>query len=278
MPPLATSHSSPATHNEPATASLWDSFRTQLRVIGALLMREILTRYGRKNIGFLWLFIDPMIFSLSIAFVWTQIHLRHFQTIPVFAFVLVSYSTVALWRRTTSVCMSAIEPNKSLLYHRHITVLDFYISRSLLEDAGSTMAFVMLVLFFAMVGMMPLPVDPLQVAAGWFLLAWFGFGLALTVGSVVHRVPLIQKAWRPLSLILFLCSAVVFPMDAAPAQAREILLWLPLVSGIEYLREGYFGPVISYYYDVFYMVACNLILTIAGLISVRLLDNRTIAD
>ena len=264
--------------HEAPSASLLSSFRTQLRVIGALLMREVLTRYGRKNIGFLWLFVDPILFTVTIAFVWTQVHLRHFEAIPIFAFVLVSYSTVPLWRRTTSLCMSAIEPNKALLYHRHITVLDFYISRTLLEDAGSTMAFVILVLFFALLGAMPLPVDPLQVTAGWMLLAWFGFGLALVVGSAVHRVPLMQKAWRPISLVLFLCSAVVFPMDAAPPQAREILLWLPLVSGIEYLREGYFGPVITYYYDIFYMIVCNLLLTIAGLVSVRLLGSRTIAD
>lgn len=32
------------------------SFQIQLRVVGALLMREILTRYGRHNIGFLWVF------------------------------------------------------------------------------------------------------------------------------------------------------------------------------------------------------------------------------
>jgi capsular polysaccharide transport system permease protein len=278
MSSLDTSYPSPVTHNKAATASLLSPLRTQLRVIGALLMREILTRYGRKNIGFLWLFVDPILFTLTIAFVWTQVHLRHFEAIPIFAFVLVSYSTVALWRRTTSLCMNAIEPNKSLLYHRHISVLDFYISRALLEDAGSTMAFVILVLFFALLGVMPLPVDPLQVTVGWVLLSWFGFGLALTVGSIVHRVPLMQKAWRPLSLVLFLCSAVVFPMDAAPPHAREILLWLPLVSGIEYLREGYFGPVITYHYDMFYMIICNLLLTIAGLVSVRLLGSRTIAD
>ena len=31
------------------------------RVIGALLLRELLTRYGRNNIGFLWLFVEPRV-------------------------------------------------------------------------------------------------------------------------------------------------------------------------------------------------------------------------
>ena len=37
--------------------SLLHSLRVQRRVIGALFMREALTRYGRHNIGFLWLFV-----------------------------------------------------------------------------------------------------------------------------------------------------------------------------------------------------------------------------
>ena len=42
----------------------------QKRVISALLMREILTRYGRHNIGFLWLFAEPMIFTVGVTVLW----------------------------------------------------------------------------------------------------------------------------------------------------------------------------------------------------------------
>jgi len=266
------------THNEPATASLWDSFRIQSRVIGAMLMREILTRYGRKNIGFLWLFVEPMLFALTISLIWTVIRVKSFEGIPLFAFVLVSYLTVPLWRRTVSRCSGAIEANRSLLYHRHVSVLDFYFTRILLEVAGATMALVGLVLLCALFGVVPLPFDPLQVVAGWLMLAWFGFGLALLVGSIIQRAPLLQKAWQPFSLVLFLTSAVFFPAYVVPAAGREILLWSPLVSGIEYLREGYFGPLVPYYYNMFYMAVFNLLLTVFGLVSVRLLGNRITAD
>ena len=76
----------------------------------------------------------------------------------------------------------------------------------------------------------------------------------------------------------FLTSAVFFPAYVVPAAGREILLWLPLVSGIEYLSEGYLGPVIPYYYDMFYMAVCNLLLTVLGLVSVRLLGKHITAD
>ena len=74
------------------------SLRLQLRVLGALLMREIITRYGRDNLGFLWLFAEPMLFTLGITALWTSAGLAHGSTLPVVAFALTGYSSVLLWR------------------------------------------------------------------------------------------------------------------------------------------------------------------------------------
>ena len=52
-------------------SDLRESWRIQRRVIWALVMREILTRYGRHNIGFLWLFVEPMIFTLLVTLLWS---------------------------------------------------------------------------------------------------------------------------------------------------------------------------------------------------------------
>ena len=40
------------------------SLHIQRRVISALLKREIITRYGRNNIGFMWLFVEPLVMTL----------------------------------------------------------------------------------------------------------------------------------------------------------------------------------------------------------------------
>ena len=51
--------------------TLADGWAVQRRVIFALLMREVLTRFGRHNIGFLWMFVEPMVFTLFVAGLWT---------------------------------------------------------------------------------------------------------------------------------------------------------------------------------------------------------------
>ena len=274
MPSLVTRHKSLVTHNEPATASLWHSLRTQLRVIGALLMREILTRYGRKNIGFLWLFVDPMIFTGLIALIWSVIRTRHLDNISVVAFAVTGYSTVLLWRNMANRCLTAVEPNRSLLYHHSVKIFDFYAARILLEAVGATISFVLLAALFTLFGLMQAPYDPLQVTIGWFILAWFGASLALVVGPLTEVSPFAEKLWAPISYISFMFSGAIFLVDMLPPEAQRIMMWVPMVSGVEYLREGYFGPVVRFHYDMTYLTVFNLVLLLIGLWQVSLMKRR----
>ena len=276
MPSLVTRHKSLVTHNEPATASLWAPLRTQLRVIGALLMREILTRYGRKNIGFLWLFLEPMIITALIAFIWSALRSSFFANISVVAFAVTGYSSVLLWRNMTNRCLKAVEPNRALLYHRSIKIIDLFAARILLEGAGATIAFVALATIFTFFGMMQLPHDALQVVIGWFMLAWFGAGLALVIGPLTQLSPLVEKIWIPISYVSFMFSGALFLVEMLPPAAQQLIMWFPMVSGLEYLREGYFGPVVRFHYDMPYMAVCNMGLMLVGLWQVHLLGRRTI--
>ena len=56
---------------DPPARRGWHEFRrglsVQLNVIGALLMRELHTRYGRENIGYIWLILEPLTLASVIA-------------------------------------------------------------------------------------------------------------------------------------------------------------------------------------------------------------------
>ena len=53
------------------------SFAIQRRVLYALMMREVITRFGRNNLGALWLIGEPMIFTLGIVALWTASGMNH---------------------------------------------------------------------------------------------------------------------------------------------------------------------------------------------------------
>jgi capsular polysaccharide transport system permease protein len=48
--------------------------QTQGRVIHALIIRELITRFGRENIGFLWIMVEPLLFASLVSVMWRLIH------------------------------------------------------------------------------------------------------------------------------------------------------------------------------------------------------------
>lgn len=245
------------------------SLEIQARVVGALFLREVLTRYGRHNIGFLWLLVEPMLFTLFVTALWTASRSLHGSSLPIVAFAVTGYSSVLLWRNMPGRCAHAITPNLALMYHRNVKVIDVFLSRILLELGGTTASFIVLALIFVSVGWMKPPEDVLVVAFGWFMLAWFGSALALLVGALSERSELVEKIWHPVSYILFPLSGAAFIVDALPPAAQELVLLLPMVHGVELLREGYFGSAFRAHYSLAYMATVCAGLSLLALAEVR---------
>jgi ABC-type polysaccharide/polyol phosphate export permease len=249
--------------------SLSRSLQIQLRVIGALIRREIITRYGRHNIGFLWLFVEPMLFTLGITAVWSVSRVMHTAGVPIVAFSLTGYSSILLWRNSINRSTKAIEPNLSLMYHRNVLVLDLFASRVTLELAGATISLVILTLLFSAIGWMQPPADPLTALIGWVLLGWFAAALALAVGALAERSETIERIWHPVAYFMLPVSGAFFMVDWLPHAAQKVMLWVPLVHGVEMLRHGYLGDAVRTYEDPAYMLVVNLGLTLLGLALMR---------
>ena len=182
--------------------SFIDSFKIQLRVIYALLMREIITRYGRHNIGFAWLFVEPMVFTVGVAALWYATKSAHGNDLAIIPFAIIGYSTVLCWRNAASRSGNAVEANAGLLYHKNVKVIDVFLSRALLEIIGATMSFLCLSLAFGLAGYMQLPADFLYMAGGWALLMWFTIALSWVVGSLFQLSEAFDRFWHVFTLSL----------------------------------------------------------------------------
>jgi capsular polysaccharide transport system permease protein len=237
-------------------------------------MREIITRFGRENLGVLWLVAEPMLFTLGVATLWTASGMNHGSRIPIVAFAVSGYSSVLMWRNSASRAGSAVAHNKPLLFHRNVQVIDVLLTRTLLEIGGATASFIVLSLLFTFVGWMPAPVDLLEIIFGWLMLAWFGASLALLIGAGTAFSEIVERLWQPAAYLLFPLSGAAFMVDWLPVGMQRFVLLLPMVHGTEMLRQGYFGNVVPTHYDVGYMALCCLVLSLAGLYLVRQASRR----
>jgi capsular polysaccharide transport system permease protein len=244
------------------------SLAIQARIIGALLMREILTRYGRHNIGFMWVFVEPMMFTVGVVMLWS-IFKTHTTKLPLIPFVVTGYSSVLLWRNTISRCGNAVEPNRSLLHHRNVRVIDLFAARLILETAGASISFLTLATFLSVAGFMPLPDDILKMITAWLLLAWFGMCMGLVIGSLSTVSESVDRIWHVFSYLFLPLSGAFFMVDWLPKQVQELALLIPTVDATELLRDGYFGIGVHAQYDLTYLVVANTVLTLVALLAVK---------
>lgn len=241
----------------------------QKRVIGALLMREIITRYGRNNIGFLWLFVEPLLMTLMILLLWGAARANQYSDLNIIAFTLTGYPLAMMWRNVSNRAIGAISANASLLYHRNVRVLDTLFARMLLEIAGATIAQIAIVGVLILIGWIPTPADVFYMLMAWLLMAIFAIGLGLVICSIAFKVEAFGKIWGTFSFVMMPLSGVFFFVSSLPQQAQQYVLWMPMVHGTEMFRQGYFGASVITHESISYIVLCNLVLLLLGFIMVN---------
>ena len=249
----------------PNSKNLLGLFAIQARVIWALMIREMSTRYGRENIGFLWVIGEPILFCAGVTIVWSAIRPSHEHGIPVAAFVVTGYVPLTMWRHCVSRAVKAFESNGSLMFHRQVTPLDIITSRVILEILGSLMAGAIVVLGGIMVGAMSAPVDYGLLYTGLIYHMMFCYASALLIASLSEYSDLIEKF---ISVVMYLSiplSGVFVMVDWLPANAQRIISWSPSVQNLEMIRAGQFGPAVHPHYDLLYDTRATVLMLLVGI-------------
>ena len=245
--------------------SFKESLMIQMRVIGALLMREIITRYGRNNIGFLWLFIEPLMMTMFIVMMWKFARADQVSSLNIVAFVLTGYPMAMMWRNASNRAIGAISGNMSLLYHRNVRVLDTIFARVLLEIAGATIAQIAIMAVLLAMRWIEWPADIFYMLLAWLLMALFALGLGLVICSIAFKFDAFGKLWGTFSFVMLPLSGAFFFVSTLPQQAQEYVLWIPMVHGTEMFRQGYFGGSMLTMENPWYLLLCDLVLLFIGL-------------
>ncbi len=245
------------------------ALKIQLRVIGALLMREVITRYGRHNLGFLWLFLEPVLFTSGIIILWSIIHQSDSFKVEIIPFVITGYSTLLLWRNCAFRGINSIEPNRSLLHHRNVRIIDIFAARMLLEIAGVTASFAVIFMVVIFVDLIEPPNNFALMLLGWSFMAWFSANLGVILGCLSEYTDLVERLWHPISYFMLSVSGMFFMVDWLSSSFQKIVLWVPMVHATEMLRFGYYGPITPEYYSIFYITTFCAIMSLCALLLIR---------
>lgn len=244
------------------------------RVIGALIMREMTTRYGRRGLGFAWVIGEPLIFCFGVMLLWTLTKPAYEHGLRVAPFVMTGYLSLILIRHFISLLASAMQANLGLMYHRQVAPLHLLLSRAILEFGGATGAFIVVYGILLSLNQVSLPQNYLLLYSGWLLLAWTALGFALVLTGLAMRYEIMERLVPVISYVLIPISGAFYMVSWLPPAGREYIMWIPFVHGIEMIRGGVFGEFVATYYWPEYALLVGAIMNIAGLLIISASRDR----
>lgn len=248
------------------------------RILAALIMRELHSRFGREGLGFFWIVAEPLLFCLGVMALWSLIKPPYEHGIPVAAFVMTGYIPVLLLRHAVSRGVSCITANSGLLYHRPVGVLHLFLARAVLESLAIGAAFFITFLFLLFWGVVELPHDLNRIIGAYVLLSFFCAGLTFVVGGLSEIFAVVERTANLVTYLLIPVSGGFFMLSWLPSDVRELAAKVPMVHAFEMLRAGFFGPAVRTYEDPAYLAAWSAGLIVIGLCLLAIAARRDFVE
>jgi capsular polysaccharide transport system permease protein len=241
----------------------------QHRTLAALVMRELHTRFGENYSGYLWMLGEPAILALGVA----VIHLAMGKQMPwgvgVAPFAVAGYTSYYLFRSAANRAGSAIESNRTLLFHRHVKLFDILLARQILETASVIGAAISLLFLIWVVGLGRLPQRPLIFMESWALNAWFCLGIAMVCAAMCAKWEVADRLIHPATYLCMPISGAFTFISDLPPPIRPYVALFPPAQFTEMAREGVFANFTSPYISVPYLASCSAALTLLGIVLLR---------
>lgn len=251
-----------------------DAFAVQRRVISALILREIHTRYGNRQFGYLWEIIEHVahILILSVLFLLLQ------RSAPIgnnfglfFATGLIPF---LLFQHIDRQIMNAVSSNQPLLSYPMVMPFDLIVARTILECATSgvvIMLFVMAGFYFDML----VPVDSIfGLFMAFMTLIAFSMGMGIINSAIVLYFPSYKTLYSFLTRPLYFISGIFFVADSLPLEAQQMLCFNPLLHISEWVRSAFFTEYESHFLDKFYVVSVSIFFLFIGLLVERITKEK----
>lgn len=245
-------------------------------LLGALLGRDVRSRYRQTALGVLWALLRPLATTAIFAFVLGRLAGIDADGRP---YALFTYTGLLAWGFFASAVHTA---SLSVLSASHL-VTKVYFPRVLLPLSAvgaATLDFlVALAVLPLLLGAHDEPLRPALLLAplvmGWTALAAAGAGILLA--GLVVRARDLAHAMTFLVQVWMYATPVLYPLSLLPAPLRTWAFLNPMAGPVELLRACVLGTPVSAA-GCALSAACTLLLLLAGLLVFQRVERRFADD
>jgi capsular polysaccharide transport system permease protein len=248
-----------------------DGIVSQFRVIVALVLRDMRSRFGHTFFGYVIMVLWPLshLLTLLTVYLFTRSLVPIGTSAPVFLATGILPYILCLYP-SRMITMSLVQ-NQPLLYFPIVKSFDVVLARSILEIITAFWVVVLfcLILFIFDVEILPIyPEDALLAIAATIYLS-FSIGF---LSAVLFKL---VRAWMVVliisMIIMYSASGALFMPSALADDVQYYLSFNPLLHAVEWLRAAYYD---GYNYGLLnkpYLVGSATVLLCLGIVIERVM-------
>jgi capsular polysaccharide transport system permease protein len=242
------------------------AFRVHCTVVGALMLREVRTRFGRHRLGYVWALVQPAL-HIGTWFVIRSVLRQSGGAADMSGLLFLATGIVPFlsFSDVASFVKGSISANRPLLAFPPVRNIDAIVARFLLESATMIIVGTATFAFLMWIGEAGWPArfDQVALATGGVLLLGLGFGAFNSIAALLS--PTYGKLLASLQRILYFTSGLFFSPESMPKEVLWWLSWNPVLHGVELFRMGYSSLYISSVASIWYLLAWALGFLLVGL-------------
>jgi len=251
-------------------------FKTQLRVVHALALREIQSQQANLAYGFGWVFFDAFLAFASLMVMKFAIRGFNRPGVPPVTFIVSGLIPWMMFQSTYHVPPSAISKGKKLLQLPIITELDLVLASALRIFTVYTILFIVLGVIATFADGIPPPRFPLGIALLFICLSLMGIAFGILLMALYRLYSPAAKFVGFFLRFMMITSGVIFSLTMFPPTIWPYLLWNPLLHVEELLRVYWFNNYETPGISPLYIAESLLGMTFFGLLLERYLRRRLV--
>ena len=236
-----------------------------LRAVGALILREMTTTYGRSAGGYLWAVLEPVAGIALLVFIFSLV----MRTPPMGTNFAIFYATGFIpfmyYMNLAQKIADSIRYSSRLLAYPAVTFVDAMVARLLLN-----MVTQLLVAYIVLAGIVLVTdtrTDPQigPIALGFLMATVLAAGVGAMNCFLGTAFPTWNKIWGVLNRPMFIVSCIIFVFDSVPQPFRDWLWFNPLIHVVGQVRHGFYPGYAGSYISPVYVFAVGIALLTIGL-------------
>jgi len=242
---------------------------TQVRVVHALILREVHTLYGHTSLGYIWALIEG---AFGIAVIWgvrTIMRSRAPHGMSELTYLAVGFCVWNIVSQTVIKCMAAVDGNRALLTFPQITPLDVMVSRTVVVWVTSVLNTCIILGIGTMFGHQLVIADVNMLIFSLVLAGLMGLSLGMLCASLAVYIQALHNIVPMALRILFFTSGIFFSATILAKKVGDFLLLNPIMQLIEMARSSMHPGYMVTYIDVEYATCFVAVLFPLGLLLER---------